>query len=58
MKTKLGKDINDKRLFIKELEKVSLSLSVWAQELLFHADWSIKDVKQSIKAAMTVCGRD
>lgn len=45
------------RMFVRELETVSGSLAIWAQERFLN-DWSIEDVKLQIKEAMKVCGRE
>lgn len=45
------------RMFVKELEKVSGALAVWAQERFLN-DWSLDDVKLHISNAMVVCGRE
>lgn len=46
----------DKTKFVRDLEEVSVTLAVWAQEQ-FSNGWSIDDVKIALRAAAKLTGR-
>lgn len=48
---------NKERMFVKEIETVSASLSLWVREML-QSGWSIQDCKVRIFDAAKVAGRE
>ena len=52
-----SKELIAQRIFIKELETVSTSLAIWAQNC-FENDWSLIDVKLHLRDAAKLCCRD
>ena len=48
---------SDKRRFISELESVSGSLAVWAQERLHKDGWSVEDCKTHLRNVMKIVER-
>jgi len=47
----------EQRAFVRELETVSTSLAIWAQER-FKLGWSLSDVKTHIRNAMSICEKN
>lgn len=43
--------------FIRDLETVSVTLAVWAQEQMGNG-WSVEDCKIALRGAAAQCGRD